>query len=456
MQRAVGGLAGLGVGVVAGRQVRGGLAGLAELRLVDVRPVGQPAALDVGAVGPAAIALLLAPAVVEHPLAGVQRLVGLIEAHALAAHLLAVPVDALVPDDVLEPGPDAVLAVAPLLVHVHDRLEAGHQLVRREDAQRLAVRGKRRLALLLALAAADVDLVADDSRVAAGALDDRGDAHLVGADLGAVVGGDDAGVRVAVDRRERDLELAVEQLLAVVVLDFRVLDVVGVHGEDLDVRGRGQAEVVAVLVRELECVGTFERPELRERAAHHVADVVAAAVEGVEAGLGDVAHQRHHLRLAQPVVLDVLPGGQPQRVAAVGVVGAVVVGDAVQNGPLPGVEGAAAGDGHADHVHPVLLHAGFRPVVLEVEAVALGEELGFLVDVQRLVVPVALRQGADHAGGLDLEVLVGGELVRRGGNQRLGFFGTGHNRRRLRRGGACGNHAVRGTRAGERGERVRG
>ena len=404
----------------------GGLTLGAELVGVDVDAVGEAAALDVGAVGPLAVGLLLGPAGVELALAGVVVFVGGVEADSFRFDLVAVPVDALLPDDVLHAGEDAVLAVAPVLVDVDDGFEAGHEIFGGEDAERLAVGGEGGLALLFALAAADVDLVGDDFGVAAGALHQWRDADFVGADLGAVVVGDRAGVGVAVGGAEGDLELAVEELLAVVVLNRGVFDVAGVDGEDLDVRGGGQAEVGAVLVGEVEGAGALERGELGQGAAHDVADVVPTSIQRVEAGFGDVLHQAHDLGLLQPVVLDVLAGGEAEAVAAVGVVGAVFVGDAVEDLPLAGVEGAAAGDGDADHVHPVFFAAGFGAVVFEVQAVGLGEELGFLLDVHGVVVAVGLGQGADHAVAVDLEVLVVGELV--GGGVEVGRrdFAAGH------------------------------
>ena len=63
------------------------------------------------------------------------------------------------------------------------------------------------------------------------------------------------------------------------------------------------------------------------------------------------------------------------------------------------------------------------------------EELGLFLEVEGLVVAVALGKRADNALGVDLEVLVGRELVGGGLEQGLGLFnGAG-----LFRGGGVGH-----------------
>ena len=95
---------------------------------------------------PADLDPLLLPAVVEHAGAGVEVGVGQFESCPLLAQLLLVPVDALLVDDVLDAGPVAVGAVAPLFVDLDDVVQVDnclHRLALREVILEWRVRSVR-------------------------------------------------------------------------------------------------------------------------------------------------------------------------------------------------------------------------------------------------------------------------------------------------------------------------
>ena len=242
---------------------------------------------------------------VEHAGTEIEFRVWLFEVDAERFDLVLEPRDALLLDNVLHACPDAVLAVAPLLMDIDDPLHRGEQVFGRNTGKGQGDPGKGGFAVFLTLTAADEHLIGDDFFV----FDDRRDADLTGSGFDAVVA-DVVPFSVTRDGTEGDLELTVQQLGAIAVLHLRVGDIGRVDREDLDVRRCRQSEVGAILMSELVCVADFG--VLREWATHDIADVVAATVECVVARRSDILNQIDEVWLLEPVILDVLAGGQAQ------------------------------------------------------------------------------------------------------------------------------------------------
>ena len=264
----------------------------------------------------------------------------------------------------------AVLAIAPLLMHLHDAVEDGKEILLGDGAKGLREGGNRRPAVLLPLSTADVDLEALESLVA----HNRSHPHVVGEQFDAIVGNQQAALGIPNMRGDADLEFAVQQLGPVLELLPVISDQVGIDGEDLDKRLRWQTEVIG------EALGQGIAVEgIRiggERAGHDVADIVPAAIEAVESILGYGPDHFEEVLFFHPVELQVLArgdakGGRASRMAG------EALRELIEGVPLFSGDGAPARNTDPDHVDPFLLLAGLGAIELEIDPVGLRQLFRF-------------------------------------------------------------------------------
>ncbi len=175
-------------------------------------------------------------------------------------------------EDVFDPGPMSGLPITPFLMDSDNRVQALEQVFFVKDADGLAESRNGRFAILLALAAADVDLKALDLAV----IQDGCNPNVMGAELDAIIVYLTLRCFVEVNRREADFKFPVQQVSSIFKTLVGRSHILRVNRDDGNVSFRGKAEISSKPAGH--CMGVVKGRVRRDRAANYVPHVVAASV----------------------------------------------------------------------------------------------------------------------------------------------------------------------------------
>ena len=317
--------------------------------------------------------------------------------------LLAKPVDPQGLDGIFESRLLAIVPIAVVALHQHDRLRHGHDAIRRAVADDVGKpREGRRLTMRHAHAAPDADI----ESLEFACLDIGNEADVMGEDIDVVLRRD----------RQGDLELARQIMPRVQRLDL----VFGFPGaarhaffaeEDLVVGPGTRQQMRADLVREIVDLA-MDRRAMGIGGADHVAIDVTAGSDGVHHGLVQCLQMPTQIFLEHAVILKGLARGDAQR--AIGITPGVIV----QRQPLLGGY-ATARQAQAHHERVQRLQLAVTTIVAQIAVILLIEtmELGELgvsiADRPRGAIRQAFFEGAVQVVAVDLEPLVRMQLVER-------------------------------------------